>query len=118
MSLTGSIVEGAALKWFGKLGCSCLGAEAVAPTISQGARASYCKVVLVGRLRDALRQLRPNIPDDAQIKALKNVLRTDFPSMVSTDTHQCRTLASLRDTLLPELLSGELALDAFCNPPL
>lgn len=83
MSLTESIVEDAALTWFGELGYSCLGAEALTPALSHGERESYGEVVLVGRLREALRQLNP----------------CSLPS---------RTLATLRDTLLPKLLSGEL----------
>jgi hypothetical protein len=48
-------------------------------------------VVLVGRLREALQQLNPAI-------------------------HQSRTLATLRDKLLPKLLSGEVSV-AGGNPP-
>ncbi len=87
MSLNESIVEDAALTWFGELGYSCLGAEALTPTLSQGERESFGEVVLVGRLREALRRLNPAIP-------------------------QSRTLATLRDTLLPKLLSGELSVVA------
>jgi hypothetical protein len=43
--------------------------------------------VLVGRLREAIRRMNPAIP-------------------------QSRTLATLRDTLLPRLLSGELSVPA------
>ena len=39
-ALTESIVEDAALEWFGELGYSCLGAEALAPAHSHGARES------------------------------------------------------------------------------
>lgn len=84
MSLTESIVEDAALTWFGELGYSCLGAEALTPALSHGERESYGEVVLVGRLREALRQLNP----------------CSLPS---------RTLATLRDTQLPKLLTGELS---------
>jgi hypothetical protein len=44
-------------------------------------------VVLVGRLREAIRRLNPAIPS--------------------------RTFATLRDTLLPKLLSGELSVADF-----
>ena len=86
MSLNESSVEAAALEWFGELGYSCLGAEALTPAPSHGERESYGEVVLVGRLREAIRRLNPAIPP--------------------------RTLARLRDTLLPKLLSGELSVPA------
>jgi hypothetical protein len=38
MSLSESIVEDAALEWFGELGYSCLGAEALTPALSHGER--------------------------------------------------------------------------------
>ncbi|HRI12892.1 MAG TPA: hypothetical protein PLX89_07805 [Verrucomicrobiota bacterium] len=63
MSLTESIVEDAALRWFGELGYSCLGTEALTPSLSYGERESYGEVVLVGRLREALRRLNPAIPE-------------------------------------------------------
>lgn len=87
MSLNESIVEDAALEWFGELGYSCLGAEALTPTLSHGERESYCEVV--GRLREALRQLNLAIS-------------------------QSHTLATLRDPAtagLPKLLSGELSVE-------
>ena len=38
MNLNESHVEDAALEWFGELGYSCLGAEALAPALSHGER--------------------------------------------------------------------------------
>jgi len=57
------------------------------PARSQGERESYGEVVLAGRLREAIRRLNSGIP-------------------------QSHTLATLRDTLLPKLLSGELSVAA------
>jgi len=97
MSLTESIVEDAALTWFGELGYSCLGAEALTPTHAPhplpastsgrgaGERESYGEVVLVGRLREALRQLNPAIPEEAREEALRKVLRVGTPSLVQTN---------------------------------
>jgi type I site-specific restriction-modification system R (restriction) subunit len=85
MSLNESIVEDAALEWFGELGYSCLGAEALTPTLSQGERESYGEVVLVGRLREAIRRLNPAIPDEAWEEALRKVLRVGTPSLTQTN---------------------------------
>ena len=84
MSLNESIVEDAALEWFGELGYAVGHGPHLAPGEPAAERDSFGEVVLVGRLREAIRRLPP--------------LRT--PS---------RTLATPRDTLLPKLLSGELS---------
>jgi hypothetical protein len=88
MSLNESIVEDAALKWFGELGYA-FGHEPhlapCEPASRDGGRDSFGEVVLVGRLREAIRRL-------------------------NTAISQSRTLATIvRDTLLPKLLSGELS---------
>ena len=83
MSLNKSIVEDAALEWFGELGYAVGHGPHLAPGEPAAERQSFGEVVLVGRLRAAIRRLNPAIPS--------------------------RTLATLRDTLLPKLLSGELS---------
>ena len=79
MSLTESIVEEAALEWFGELGYAVGHGPHLAPGEPAAERDSFGEVVLVGRLREAIRRLNPAIPS--------------------------RTLATLRDNLL----SGELS---------
>ena len=82
MSLDESIVEDAALDWFRKLGHAVGHVPHLAPGEPPAERDSFGKVVLEGRLREDIRRLNPAIPS--------------------------RTPATLRDTLLPKLLSGEL----------
>ena len=82
MSLNESIVEDAALEWFGELGYAVGHGPHLAPGEPAAERESFGEVVLVGRLREAIRRLNPAIPS--------------------------HTLATLRDTLLPKLLSGEV----------
>jgi type I restriction enzyme, R subunit len=94
MTLNESIVEDAALEWFGELGYAVTRGPHIAPgeyaggtltpALSQGEKEEEGEVVPVGRLREAIRRMNPAIP-------------------------QARTLATLRDTLLPKLLSGELS---------
>jgi len=81
MSLNESIVEEAALEWFGELGYAVGHGPQLAPGEVVAERDSFGEVVLVGRLREAIRWLNPAVP-------------------------QSRTLAILRETLLPEVLSG------------
>ena len=85
MSLNESIVEDAALEWFGELGYAVGHGPHLAPGEPAAERDSFGEVVLVGRLREAIRRLNPVTPS--------------------------RTLATLRDTLLPKLLSGELKVE-------
>jgi type I restriction enzyme R subunit len=88
MSLNESTVEDTALEWFGELGYAVGQGPHPAsgePASRDGGRDSFSEVVLVGRLREAIRRLNPAIP-------------------------QARTLATLRDTLLPKLLRRELSM--------
>ena len=100
MSLNESIVEEAALTWFGELGYAVghgpqlapgeHAGSTLTPALSQREREGYGEVVLVGRLREAIRRLNPAL-------------------------FQSRTLATLRDPAfvgLPKLLSGELSVAA------
>jgi hypothetical protein len=74
-SLTESIVEDAALEWFGELGYAVghgphlapgeYAGGTLTPALSHGERESYGEVVLVGRLREAIRRLNPAIPEEA-----------------------------------------------------
>lgn len=79
MSLNESIVKDAALEWVGKLGYAVGHGPHLAPG-EPAERDSFGEVVLVGRLREAIRRLNPAISS--------------------------RALANLRGTLLPKLLSG------------
>jgi len=81
MSLNESIVEDAALEWFREMGYAVGHGPHLAPGEPAAERDSFSEVVLVGRLREAIRRLNPAISS--------------------------RALAALRDTLLPKLLSGE-----------
>ena len=108
MSLTESIVEDAALTWFAELGYSCLGAEALTPTLclrpsplrsgSHGERESYGEVV---RSRFA-RTLIPAFSH--REKETREALRRLNPAILQSHT---------LDALLPKLLSGELSVAEF-----
>ena len=65
MSLNESIVEDAALEWFGELGYAALHGPQLAPGEPAAERDSFSEVVLVGRLREAIRRLNPAIPEEA-----------------------------------------------------
>ncbi len=85
MNLNESIVEDAALQWFGELGYTLAHGPDLAPGEPAAERDGFGDVVLVGRLRAAIRQLNPAIPEDAREDALRKVLRVAMPSLVQTN---------------------------------
>jgi len=85
MSLNESIVEDAALEWFGELGYAVGHGPQLAPGEAASERDSFGEVVLVGRLREAIRRLNPAIPEEAREEALRKVLRVGTPALVQTN---------------------------------
>jgi len=74
MSLNESIVEDAALEWFGELGYAVGHGPHLAPGEPAAERDSIGEVVLVGRLREAIRRLNPAIPYMALATLLPKLL--------------------------------------------
>ena len=85
MSLNESIVEDAALTWFAELGYAVGHGPDIAPGEPAAERDSFGEVVLVGRLREAIRRLNQTIPEEAREEALRKVLRVATTSMVQTN---------------------------------
>ncbi|MEY3775401.1 MAG: Type restriction enzyme protein [Verrucomicrobiota bacterium] len=85
MSLNESIVEEAALTWFGELGYAVGHGPHLAPGEPKAERDGFGEVVLVGRLREAIRRLNPAIPEEAREEALRKVLRVATTSLVQTN---------------------------------
>ena len=85
MSFNESTVEDAALTWFGELGYSVGHGPHIAPGEPAAERVSFGEVVLLGRLREAIRRLNPAIPGEAQDEALRKVLRVGTPSLTQTN---------------------------------
>ncbi len=98
MSLNESIVEDAALEWFGELGYAVGHGPHLAPGEPAAERDSFGEVVQI-RFAPTL------IPAFSHGEKEKNeAIRRMNPAIPP-----CRTLATLRNTLLPKLLSGELS---------
>jgi len=83
--LNESIVEDAALTWFGELGYTIGHGPHIAPGEPAAERDSFADVVLVGRLRDAIWRLNPDMPEEAREDALRKVLRFGTPSPTQTN---------------------------------
>ena len=69
MNLNESIVEAAALEWFGESGYAVGHGPHLAPGEPAAERDSFGEVVLVERLRAALRRLNGVIPEEAREEA-------------------------------------------------
>ncbi len=85
MSLNESIVEDAALEWFGELGYDIGHGPHIAPGERAAERDSFGDVVLTRRLQAAIKRLNPDIPEAAREDALRKVLRVAMPSLVQTN---------------------------------
>ena len=105
MTLNESIVEDAALTWFGELGYAVGHGPQLAPGEPAAERDSFGEVVLVGRLREAIRRLNPAIPEEAREEALRKVLRVGTPSLTQTNRAFHRMQ---RDGVLPMLRRREI----------
>ena len=86
MSLNESMVEDAALDWFEELGYAVGHGPHIAPGEAAAERDSFGEVMLVERLREAIRRLNPRIPegrarrglpiaDQSQISRIPKALR-------------------------------------------
>lgn len=84
-ALNESTVEGVALEWFGELGYAIGHGPQLAPGEPAAERDSFGDVVLLGRLREAIRRLNSAIPEDACEEAVRKVLRVGMPSLTQTN---------------------------------
>ena len=82
MNLNEAIVEDVALEWFGGLGYAFGHGPHLAPGEPAAERDSFSEVVLVGRLREAIRRLNTAIPEEARA-AIKRYLKTRFERRVN-----------------------------------
>ncbi len=85
MSLNESIIEEAALEWFGELGYAVGHGPQMAPGEVAAERDTFGDVVLVGRLREAISRLNPSVPGEAREDALRKVLRVGSLSLTGTN---------------------------------
>ena len=108
MTLNESVVEDAALAWVAELGYAIGHGPHIAPGEPVAERDSFADVVLVARLREAIRRLNPAIPDDAREEALRKVLRVGTPSLTQTNRAftTCSAMESTSNTLGPMAASS------------
>ncbi len=76
-TLTEADVERAALEWLAGLGWQVAHGPDIAPGTPGAERADYGQVVLKGRLRAALAELNPSLPDEARAYAFRRLTRPE-----------------------------------------
>ncbi len=86
------LIEEAALEWFAELGYSYWLGSQIAPGERGAERDSYDRVLLEGRLRDAIMRLNPDIPSGAREDAFRKVVRLALPSLIQTNREFHRML--------------------------
>ena len=80
-----SDIEEAALEWLAELGYTVLNGPDIAPDTPDAERSSYNEVILMRRLQDAVANLNPNIPADAQQEAIRKILNPDSHTLVQNN---------------------------------
>ena len=84
-SFTESVVEDAALSWFGELQYSVEHGPEIAPGELSPERASLGEVVFPERFRTALRKLNPKLPAEALHEAFRKVTVPQHPSLIANN---------------------------------
>jgi type I restriction enzyme R subunit len=75
-------IELVTLDYFRKLGYEYINGPVIAPEGEAQERADYRQVVLTGRLRNAMTRINPRVPEEAIEDALRQVTRTESPSLM------------------------------------
>jgi type I restriction enzyme R subunit len=83
--ITESHIEEAALEILDSLGYKILHGPDISPDGENPERSSYETVVLAERLKEAIDKFNPTIPDEAKEQAVKQILRTESPKLVTNN---------------------------------
>jgi len=105
--ITESSVEDLAIQRLEEQGYSYLSGPDIAPDSETPMLASFEDVLLLETLKAAIDRLNPSIPPAFRINALKQVQHSHAPELIANN-QKIRTLKTLRDTLLPKLMSEEV----------
>ena len=83
--ITENIIEQFAIDLLERLGYQYIYAPDIAPDGEKPERTSYEDILLLERLKDAIRRINPNVPIDAQEEALKEVQRIHSPELITNN---------------------------------
>ncbi len=82
MRLTESDIEQANLDWLSGLGWTVAHGPDMAPEGKAPERASYGDVLLLGRLKDALARINPQLPPDTLDDIVRKIVAAEMPSLI------------------------------------
>jgi type I restriction enzyme, R subunit len=85
MAFTESVVEETALEWLKDMGYTIVFGNDIAPDEPAAERANYGEVILSGRLKDALRRINPDVPNEALEDAFRKATRPSSPALVGNN---------------------------------
>ena len=93
-TITEAVVESAALDWLAALGWQVAHGPDIAPGTPHAERDEYDQVVLERRLRDALAELHPGLPIDAQNNAYRKLTRPEGSTLEARNREFHRMLVN------------------------
>jgi len=114
-----SVVEQAAIKWFQDIGYAFVYGTEISPDGDYSERETYKDVILEDRLRVAVRDLNPHLPEEIHDEVVKRVVRAESPSLEEENHRFQRMLAKGVEVQVrtDDWIRGELAwLADFENP--
>lgn len=82
---TESDIENVALEWLAGMGYTILPGPSIAPGELTAERSEYDVVVLTGRLREAMVNINPDLPESAIDEAIRAVCRIESPSLIENN---------------------------------
>ena len=80
-----SDIEEASLNWLAELGYTVLHGPDIAPDAPNAERSTYKETVLTRRLQDAVANLNPKIPTEAQEESIRKILNPDSHTLVQNN---------------------------------
>ena len=92
MTMTEDQLEQEALGWLADVGWQQRYGPDLAPDGIASERASYRQVLLIGRLRQAVAELNPDVPHAAREDAVKQVVDLGTPVLLAANRHFHRLL--------------------------
>jgi type I restriction enzyme R subunit len=104
-AMTEELLETTALAWFAELGYQILHGPDLAPDGSSPEREDYRQTFLIGRLRQALERINPGIASAGIDEAMRRILSTPSPDLMTNNRVFHRLLTDGVDVELPA--SGE-----------
>ena len=85
MRITENIIEAFAIELLDKLGYEYIYAPDIAYDGENPERDSYAQVLLLNRLKNAVKRINPDIPADAQTEAIKEIQRIASPELLTNN---------------------------------